>query len=266
MKNIWYATREFLYLMLLFSISFPLISKHSIPFKPKLNKKISLQMEVQPVKHQGLVADLVPNIRIMEGVGHFLFKYGQGPVMIRKIYSWVTLGLVTFQFVCMLLNLAQNTGEVNELTANTITVLFFTHSLVKFLYVAVNSESFHRTWSIWNQPNVHPLFAESDARYHSISLSKMRKLLVMVMGTTLFGVAAWTVITFFGESIKGVFDKATNETYIVDIPRLPIKATYPWDAMHGFFYWISFVFQVWQNRNFLTFITYKKYFLRFITC
>uniref|UniRef100_A0A336MKK0 Odorant receptor n=1 Tax=Culicoides sonorensis TaxID=179676 RepID=A0A336MKK0_CULSO len=202
-------------------------------------------MEVQPVKYQGLVADLVPNIRLMESVGHFIFKYAQGPVMIRKLYSWVTLGLVTFQFGCMLLNLAQNTGDVNELTANTITVLFFTHSLIKFLYVAVNSESFYRTWGIWNQANVHPLFAESDARYHSISLSKMRKLLVMVMGTTLFGVAAWTVITFFGESVKGVFDKATNETYIVDIPRLPIKATYPWDAMHGFFYWLSFVFQVY---------------------
>lgn len=225
-------------------------------------------MEVQPVKYQGLVADLVPNIRLMEAVGHFLFKYTQGPVIMHKIYSWVTLALVTFQYGCMMINLSQNTGDVAELTANSITVLFFAHSLIKFLYVAANSESVHRTWTIWNQANVHPLFAESDARYHSIALSKQRKLLVLVMGTTLAGVAGWTVITFFGDSIKGVFDKATNETYIVDIPRLPIKATYPWDAMHGFFYYITFVFQVRSSKYMherCKTVTYKYHFRRFIT-
>lgn len=42
---------------------------------------------------------------------------------------------------------------------------------------------------IWNQSNSHPLFAESDARYHSIALAKMRRLLVMTMSTTLLAVA-----------------------------------------------------------------------------
>lgn len=58
---------------------------------------------------------------------------------------------------------------------------------------------------------------------------------------------AWTTITFFGESVKGAFDKATNETYYVEIPRLPIKSWYPWNAMSGVMYIVSFVFQV--NKN-----------------
>lgn len=56
--------------------------------------------------------------------------------------------------------------------------------------------------------------------------------------------SAWITITFFGDSVKNVFDKETNETYTVEIPRLPIKALYPWDAMSGVPYFFSFVYQV----------------------
>lgn len=131
---------------------------------------------------------------------------------------------------------------------------------------------FCRTFNIWNQSNSHPLFAESDARYHAISLAKMRKVLYMVTGLTtgacvgmsskdldfyfclclqlyLYWLwnstfSAWTTITFFGESVKGSFNKETNETEYIEVPRLPIKSFYPWDAMSGMAYMGSFVFQV----------------------
>lgn len=54
---------------------------------------------------------------------------------------------------------------------------------------------------------------------------------------------AWITITFFGESVKFAFDKETNSTITVEIPRLPIKSFYPWDASKGIFYLISFAFQ-----------------------
>jgi len=101
-------------------------------------------MQVQPVHYQGLVTDLLPNIRLMQASGHFLFKYVNGPILIRKIYSVVHLILVTFQFLTIILNLVQNTSDVNELTANTITALFFTHSITKFIYFAVSSKNFYR--------------------------------------------------------------------------------------------------------------------------
>lgn len=145
-------------------------------------------MNVQPTKYTGLVADLMPNIRLMQGVGHFLFRYVSGPIFIRKVYSWWNLIMILLQFFSIVGNLMLNTDDVNELTANTITTLFFTHSVTKFIFFAINSESFYRTLGIWNQPNAHPLFAESDARYHSIALAKMRKLLVMVMATTILSV------------------------------------------------------------------------------
>uniref|UniRef100_A0A182SRQ1 Uncharacterized protein n=1 Tax=Anopheles maculatus TaxID=74869 RepID=A0A182SRQ1_9DIPT len=200
-------------------------------------------MQVQPTKYVGLVADLMPNIRLMQASGHFLFRYVTGPILIRKMYSWWTLVMVLMQFFAILGNLASNADDVNELTANTITTLFFTHSVTKFIYFAVNSENFYRTLGIWNQTNSHPLFAESDARYHSIALAKMRKLLVLVMVTTILSVVAWVTITFFGESVKNVLDKETNETYTVEIPRLPIKSWYPWNAMSGPAYIFSFIYQ-----------------------
>lgn len=64
------------------------------------------------------------------------------------------------------------------------------------------------------------------------------------MLTTVASCLAWTTLTFFGESVAGKFDKATNETYYVEIPRLPIKSWYPWNAMGGMMYVISFAFQV----------------------
>uniref|UniRef100_A0A2C9MDB2 Odorant receptor n=1 Tax=Culex quinquefasciatus TaxID=7176 RepID=A0A2C9MDB2_CULQU len=219
--------------------------KLSIDFDTFTPSDVSGQMNVQPTKYQGLVADLMPNIRLMQGVGHFLFRYVTGPIFIRKLYSWWNLTMILLQFFSIAANLVMNTGDVNELTANTITTLFFVHSVTKFVFFAVNAEGFYRTLGIWNNPNAHPLFAESDARYHSIALAKMRKLLVMVMTTTVLSVVAWITITFFGDSVKGVLDKETNETYIVEIPRLPIKAWYPWDAMSGAGYVFSFIYQAY---------------------
>lgn len=60
---------------------------------------------------------------------------------------------------------------------------------------------------------------------------------------------AWSVITFFGESVKGVFDKETNETYFVEVPRLPFKSYYPWNAMTGIAYMGTFAFQVNHTKS-----------------
>lgn len=98
-------------------------------------------MQVQPTKHAGLVADLQPNIRLMRTVGHFMFRFTSGPVMLNKIYSGVHLGLMSFQFLTILINLVLNTDDVNELTANTITTLHFTHCITKLIFIAVNGKN-----------------------------------------------------------------------------------------------------------------------------
>lgn len=199
----------------------------------------------QQQKYQGLVADLLPNIRWMQGCGHFLFKYTSGPVLIRKIYAFTHLILCLLQFAFIIVNMVTNMDEANELTANTVTTLFFTHSLVKLIFFATTSGNFYMTLNIWNQANAHPLFAESDARYRALTLAKMRKLLMFVLSFTMFAVTAWTTITFFGESVKMVHDPATNGSLPELIPRLPIKSWYPWDAFNQPWYYISFVYQVY---------------------
>lgn len=242
-------------------------------------------MQVQQKQFTGLVADLMPNIRLMRFVGHFLNKFSNGSAFLNKMYSLTHLMLMLMQFVFIIVNLALNTSEVNELTANTVTTLHFTHTITKFCYLAMNNKNFYRTFNIWNQSNSHPLFAESDARYHSIALAKMRKNLYMITGLTLATVAgkflksrhnidfgfsfqhfphlitfpnfclvfqmepnsAWSVITFFGESVAGRFDKETNETFFVEVPRLPFKSYYPWNAMSGIAYMGSFAFQVTKH-------------------
>lgn len=198
-------------------------------------------MSLQQQKYQGLVADLMPNIRWMQGCGHFLFKYTSGPVLLRKIYSFTHLTLCFLQYAFICVNMGLNMDEGNELTANTVTVLFFTHSLVKLTFFALTSDNFYTTLNVWNQANAHPLFAESDARYRALTLAKMRKLFMFVVCFTLFAVTSWTTITFFGESVKFVYDPSTNSSFTEEIPRLPIKSWYPWNSWNKPWYYISFV-------------------------
>lgn len=139
-------------------------------------------MQVQQKQFTGLVADLMPNIQLMRFLGHFLHKLSNGSQFLGKMYSMLHFVLMLLQFICIIVNLAFNTSEVNELTANTITVLHFTHTITKFCYCGLNNKNFYRTFNIWNQANSHPLFAESDARYHSIALAKMRKNFYMITG------------------------------------------------------------------------------------
>jgi hypothetical protein len=117
----------------------------------------------------------------------------------------------------MAVNLMMESGDVDDLTANTITMLFFLHPVVKLIYFPVRGKIFYKTLAIWNNPNSHPLFAESNARYHSLSITKMRRLLFCVAATTVFSVLAWTSITFMDESVKRIIDPETNETTVVPV-------------------------------------------------
>nr|AWV67916.1 odorant receptor co-receptor [Lampronia capitella] len=200
-------------------------------------------------KVQGLVSDLMPNIKLMQMSGHYIFNYyeenGGMSMLMRKAYSAMHTVLITVQFLSMLANMAMYSDEVNELTANTITVLFFAHTLIKQLIFAVTSTNFYRTLAVWNQSNSHPLFTESDARYHQLSLQKMRQLLYLMLSITGFTVVSWTTITFFGESVRFISDKETNETMTEPVPRLPLKAWYPFNAMGGGMYILAFVYQIY---------------------
>nr|AOG12930.1 odorant receptor [Eogystia hippophaecolus] len=201
------------------------------------------------VKAQGLVSDLMPNIKLMQMAGHFLFNYHSDnsgmSTLLRKIYASVHAVFIVTQYFAMVANMAMYSDEVNELTANTITVLFFAHSIIKLIFFALNSKSFYRTLAIWNQSNSHPLFTESDARYHQLALTKMRRLLYFICGVTILSVFSWVTITFFGESVYMLVNKETNETLTEPAPRLPVKAWYPFNAMSGTMYIVAFVLQVY---------------------
>nr|AXF48755.1 odorant receptors ORCO [Lobesia botrana] len=200
-------------------------------------------------KTQGLVSDLMPNIKLMQMAGHFLFNYVDESsgmsMLLRKAYACMHAFLIVLNFGCMGINMAQYSEEVNELTANTITVLFFVHTVIKLAFFAVNSKSFYRTLAVWNQSNSHPLFTESDARYHQISIQKTRRLLYLICGTTVLSVVSWVTLTFFGESVYYITDKESNETLTEPAPRLPLKAWYPFDAMSGTMYVVAFIYQIY---------------------
>lgn len=184
-------------------------------------------------KKQGLVADLYPNIRLMKFFGHFMFNYysdNSGAlhalrvgyscmhlVLVLLQYGWVpeTIGDVSSFwdfFRAIFGNLVSEMDDVNDLAANTITILFFTHCVTKYVYFAVRSKMFYRwvlklcrravtshvdcfsTLGIWNQANSHPLFVESNNRFHALSLTKMRRLLMIVLTGTTFSATGtcWT--------------------------------------------------------------------------
>ncbi|VVD05353.1 unnamed protein product [Leptidea sinapis] len=141
-------------------------------------------MMMTKIKTQGLVSDLMPNIKLMQIAGHFLFNYHSENAgmsgLLRKLYASMHAILLVINFLCMAFNMAQYSDEVNELTANTITILFFTHSIIKLAFFGITSKNFYRTLAVWNQSNSHPLFTESDARYHQLALTKMRRLLYFI--------------------------------------------------------------------------------------
>nr|CAI5828776.1 unnamed protein product [Callosobruchus analis] len=201
-------------------------------------------------KVAGLVADLMPNIRLIQMSGHFMFNYhadNSGALhTLRLAYSCMHLVLCLAQFGCIFGNLVVEKDDVNDLAANTITILFFTHCITKLIYFAVRSKLFYRCLGIWNQANSHPLFVESNNRFHALALKKMRTLLYCVCATTVVSGAAWTGVTFVGDSVHNIPDPDNeNETITEEIPRLPIRSWYPWDAMSGMPYYISLVFQIY---------------------
>lgn len=99
---------------------------------------------MQPGKYTGLVADLMPNIRAMRYSGLFMHNFTGGSIFFKRVYSSVHLVLIVMHIGFILVNLALNAEEVNELSGNTITTLFFTHCIVKFVYLAVNQKNFYR--------------------------------------------------------------------------------------------------------------------------
>ncbi|XP_044582337.1 odorant receptor coreceptor [Cotesia glomerata] len=197
-------------------------------------------------KHQGLVADLLPNIRLMQISGHFMFNYySEGKKLMHKVYCSVHLFLILLQFAFVAINLVAEKEDVDDLTANTITILFFLHTVIKVIYFAARSKLFYRTLAIWNNPNSHPLFAESNARYHAIAITKMRRLLFCVGAATILTVVSWTTLTFFEDPHVERLDKETNETYTVEIPRLLVRSWYPFDARHGVAHIGMLIYQIY---------------------
>lgn len=100
-------------------------------------------------RFQGLVNDLLPNIRLMQASGHWMFEYHQdnssGVRALRIAYSSLHTILILIQFGCIIGNLVQERDDVNYMAANTITVLFFTHCVTKYIYFAVRSKLFYRS-------------------------------------------------------------------------------------------------------------------------
>nr|AWW05228.1 odorant receptor co-receptor [Corythucha ciliata] len=205
---------------------------------------------MQKVKMHGLVGDLWPNIRLMQLTGHWLLEYhednGGLTRLLRQAYCWMTTLLLftNFGFICCFLIL--ETYSSDQMAGATITTLFFLHSVTKFAYFALRSKYFYRTLSAWNQMNSHPLFAESNARHRATSLSRMRKLLMIIGVGTILSVLAWTIITFLDEPVWEVTDPDNvNATITVEVPQLMIHAWYPWDARSGMAYMITFIYQLY---------------------
>lgn len=95
-------------------------------------------------RYVGLVTDLMPNIRLMRYSGMFMHAFSDSSPLFKKIYSSMHLIILLVQFILILVNMALNSQDVNELSANTVTVLFFMHSITKFIYLALFQKVVYR--------------------------------------------------------------------------------------------------------------------------
>lgn len=119
---------------------------------------------MQKVKKHGLVGDLWPHIRLMQISGHWLLEYydEQGGMArgMRILYCLLTTFLVFLQFGFTFGFLILESYDADQMAASTITVLFFLHSIIKYMYFAFHSKAFYRTLSAWNsvQYTFYPSF------------------------------------------------------------------------------------------------------------
>lgn len=208
---------------------------------------------MQKVRKVGLVADLWPNIRFIQLSGLFITAFYENNTslmrLIRKTYSWTVAILMITQFIFLCIYAATESYNPDQRAAYTVTIFFFTHSLIKFVYFSTGTGKFYRGLAAWNNANSHPLFAESNARFRASGLARMRKLLMLVGGVTIFTTVSWTTLTFVGDSVREIPDPETeNGTITIPAPRLLMPSWYPFETMHGVGYIIALVWQVRRQR------------------
>lgn len=197
------------------------------------------------IKQQGLALDMAPNIQIMKYVGHFLFAYYKDPSskFLMKVYATVrfktqyisqfqqlliinnknkknfqfNLVFILAMYAMMGMNLVYEHHDTEDLTANTITMLFFAHSIIKLTYFGSRTKKMYKAFGVWNNPNSHPIFAESNARFYAIAVAKMRRMLVIILCISIATIVGWSGITFFEEPYRKRFDRVTNETWYEEV-------------------------------------------------
>lgn len=190
-----------------------------------------------------------PNIRLMQVSGLFFSAFHEDNSLlmrsIRKLYNWFTTVVLFFQYFFMITYVLLESYNSDQRAAGTVTVLFFTHSIIKFTYFNMRSRLFYRALNSWNNANSHPLFTESNARHRAITLKRMRKLLMVIGTITILTVFCWTTLTFLEEPLREVPDpESENGTMLIERPRFLVQSYYPWNASHGMWYFISFFGQV----------------------
>ena len=80
--------------------------------------------------------------------------------------------------------------------------------------------------------------------FGNFTIDKKEIFTFLVVGT-LMTIVGWTGSTFFGESTKTISDpESGNQTITVEIPRLMLRAWYPWDSSSSSYYLLTFLFQV----------------------
>lgn len=223
---------------------------------------------MQKLRKQGLVLDLWPNLRLIQLSGIFFSAYHDDNStlmrLVRKLYSWLVTVVLFTQYAFLVVYVITDAHDADQRAAYSVTILFFTHTLIKFVYFSTNNGQMCRTLAMWNNPNSHPLFTESNTRHRAIAVSRMRKLLFFAGGVTIFSTISWTTITFVGDSMRLVPDPETeNGTMLMEVPRLMLPSYYPFDVMHGVPYIIVFALQA---RSIYSCCFYLHFKLRFLPC
>ncbi|KAI5722365.1 hypothetical protein M8J76_007406 [Diaphorina citri] len=206
---------------------------------------------MQKVNKHGLVGDLWPKIRLMQLTGMFILEFHEdsspGTQLLRVAYCWIVTALLIAQYACVITFTVGLNYNNDLLAGGVVTTLFFTHGMIKYIYVGLKNKSFYRVLSSWNNANSHPVFAESNARYRAKSLSRMKRVLTIICVWTSATVVAWVTITMCGDSMFKVPDpEDKNKTMWVKVARLPVHSWYPWDCLNNSTAHIfTFIFQVY---------------------
>lgn len=126
------------------------------------------------------------------------------------LVNWAMIGL----------NFLDEIHYPDDFLHNGTLLLFFALAISKVIYVQIKAKEFYQVFAAWNVIKHHPLFIDSEPKFRAQGVSRMRKLLVIILMISIFSVVAWSMVTRYEPPYRMRNYILTNETWYEEVGHI----------------------------------------------